>query len=283
MSAVRTARRAGGRRRSGSAATLAAGVVLAVVAVCAVAGGIGPHDPGLIDATRALHGPSPTHPLGTDQLGRDILSRLVAGARTSLLGPTVLAAAVTVLSTVLAALAGYFGGRLDQVVSRFVDLFYSIPALMIAIIVVGVTGGGFIVTLLVLIVFNLPMAIRNLRAAVLDRVGLPYMEAAVTLGVPTWRILLTHLLPTIMPFVAATFFLSFTYGIVELSSLSFLGLGVPPGAADWGRMVADNRATMYGNIWATAGPALAIVLLAVATNLIGERISHRYEQTGSIR
>lgn len=263
--------------------TVLAAIVLLVAVAWALFPDLGPADPGAIDAADSLTGPGRDHLLGADQLGRDVLSRIIAGARSSLGGPTMLAGGVTVISALLAVLAGYFGGRFDAIVSRIVDFVYSIPSLMIAIIVAGVTGGGFFVTLCVLILFNLPMAIRNLRAAVLERVTLPYMEAVETLGLPTWRILLTHLLPAVAPFIVATFFLSFTYGIVELSSLSFLGIGVPPGAADWGRMVADNRASMYGNVWATAGPAIAIVVLAVSANLVGEWLYARYETAGRSR
>jgi len=263
--------------------TLLALLVLGLMVVCALFEGLAPQDPGRIDAVQSLQGPSGEHLLGTDQLGRDIFARIVSGARTSLLGPTLLALGVAVIGAIVAMLAGYYGGRLDAVVSRVVDVLYSIPALMVAIIVVGVTGGGFAITVVVLTVFNLPLAIRNLRAAVMERAHLPYMEAARTLGMPTWRILLTHLLPVISPFVIATFFLQFTYGVVELSSMSFLGLGIPPGAPDWGRMVADNRASMYGNVWATAAPAIAIVLLAVSTNLIGEWINDRHEKAGKAR
>jgi ABC-type dipeptide/oligopeptide/nickel transport system permease subunit len=270
-------------RRAIPVATTLAFAVLAVMVLCAVLDGLAPQDPEAINGLESLQGPSSDHLLGTDQLGRDVFSRMIAGARTSLLGPTLLALGVAVVGAVVAMLAGYFGGRLDAVVSRVVDVLYSIPALMVAVIVVGVTGGGFGITVLVLTVFNLPLAIRNLRAAVMERAQLPYMEAARTLGVPTWRILLTHLLPVISPFVVATFFIQFTYGVVELSSMSFLGLGVPPGASDWGRMVADNRGSMYGNVWATAAPAIGIVLLAVSTNLIGEWISSRYEKAGETR
>ena len=278
--ALRRKRRVGGRM---PLTTVLACVALALMALCAVFDGLAPHDPGSIDALKSLQGPSADHWLGTDQLGRDIFARLVAGARTSLLGPTLLALGVAVLGAIIALLAGYYGGRIDAIVSRVVDVLYSIPALMVAIIVVGVTGGGFALTVVILTVFNLPLAVRNLRAAVMERAHLPYMEAARTLGVPTWRLLLTHLLPVIAPFVMATFFVQFTYGVVELSSLSFLGLGVPPGAPDWGRMVADNRASMFGNVWSTAAPAIAIVLLAVSTNLIGEWINDRYEKAGKAR
>lgn len=263
--------------------TLLAFAFLGVMVVCAVFPGLAPQDPSQINGLESLTGPSREHWLGTDQLGRDVFARMVAGARTSLVGPMLLALGVAVFGAIIAMLAGYFAGRLDAVVGRMVDVLYSIPALIFAVIIVGVTGGGFGITVLVLTVFNLPLAIRNLRAAVMERAQLPYMEAARTLGLPTWRILLTHLLPVIAPFVVATFFVQFTYGVVELSSMSFLGLGVPPGAPDWGRMVADNRATMSGNVWATAAPAIGIVLLALSANLIGEWISNRYEKAGDAR
>src|SRR5690606_34843921 len=135
--------------------------------------------------------------------------------------PLLLAIGVTVIGTLLAVAAGYFGGRTDTVISRLVDLLYSVPALLVAIVV---AGGGFGITLAVLIVFGLPLHVRNLRAAVMERAHLPYMEAAVTLGLPTWRVVLTHLVPTIVPNMVATFFLVFTYGAVEFSALSVLGL-----------------------------------------------------------
>ena len=272
-----------GRIRGVPFMTIGAGLVLLMAIVFALFDDLGPYDPGEINAALSLQTPGGGHWLGTDQLGRDMLSRVLAGARTSVIGPTVLAGGVTVVGSLLAIIAGYFGGRLDAVVSRVVDVVYSIPALMVAIIVAGITGGGFWITVVVLIVFNLPLAVRNLRAAVLERVNLPYMEAARTLGISTPRILFTQMLPVIAPFIVATFFLSFTYGIVELSSLSFLGIGVPPGATDWGRMVADNRATMYGNVWATAGPAVAIILLAVSANIIGEWLYQRYENAEKAR
>jgi len=258
-------------------------LVLGLAVLCAFLPAIAPQDPSLIVAADTLQKPSAEHLLGTDQLGRDILSRLVAGARTSLIGPLLLAVGVTTLASILAVVAGFFGGRTDSIVSRFVDLFYSVPPLMVAIVLVGVTGGGFLATIVVLVVFGLPGHVRNLRAAVMDRVHLPYMEAAITLGLPTWRVVVGHLVPAIRPFILATFFLTFTFGIVELSSLSFLGLGVPPGSPDWGRMVAENRASTFGNVWGTAAPAICIVLLAVSTNLIGEWLIARYEKAGKER
>ncbi|HUG86575.1 MAG TPA: ABC transporter permease, partial [Euzebya sp.] len=265
------------------AGVVASGVVLCVVALFALAPALAPQDPDLITSTESLVGSSSQHWLGTDQLGRDVASRVVAGARTALLGPALLATITVVLSTIVALLAGYLRGWWDAVISRVVDLLYSVPALVVAIVVVGVLDGGFGMAIAVLTVFGLPQNVRVLRAAVMEQAAMPYMEAARTLGVPTWRVLFTNLLPAILPILVASFFLQFTYGIVDLSSLSFLGLGVPPGAADWGRMLAENRSTLAGNAFAAAAPGVALVLVAVATNVVGDWLFAQYERKASAR
>lgn len=262
---------------------LIACAVVVTAVVFAAFPGLAPQDPSLIDAADALAAPSHDHLFGTDQLGRDIASRVIAGARTGLAGPLVLASSTTVLAGALALVAGYFRGPVDAIVSRITDVLYSVPAAVVAIVVVGVTGGGWWLAIGVLLVFGLPQNVRLLRAAVIARAHLPYVEAARTLGVPEWRIILRHLLPAISPFMVAAFFLRFTYGIVDLSSLSFLGLGVPPGSSDWGRMIAENRSYLSENAWATAAPAILLVLVTVATNVIGDWIYARYESHGRSR
>lgn len=272
------------RRRSRPPVTiLVAFGLLAVAAACALLPGLAPQDAARIDAANSLLPPSGEHLLGTDQLGRDVLSRIVAGARSALIGPLLLATASVIIAAALALTAGYFGGIVDTVVSRLVDVLYSVPAVIVAIVVVGVVGGGFWVALAVLLVFGLPQSVRVFRAAVLERVQLPYIEAAQTLGVPSSRIVLRHLLPNLMPLVVAGFFLKFTYGIVDFSSLSYLGLGVPPGSADWGRMLSENRTALADNAWAAAGPGLALVAVAVSMNLVGDWMFARYERAGRSR
>lgn len=258
-------------------------LVLGIVACFALAPALAPRDPDLITSTESLVGPSAQHWLGTDQLGRDVASRVVAGARTALLGPALLATVTVALSALLALLSGYLGGWWDAVISRLVDVLYSVPALVVAIVVVGVLDGGYLMAIAVLTVFGLPQNVRVLRAAVMEQAARPYMEAARTLGVPTWRVLFTNLLPAILPILVASFFLQFTYGIVDLSSLSFLGLGVPPGAPDWGRMLAENRSTLAGNAFAAAAPGLALVMVAVATNVVGDWLFAQYEKKASAR
>lgn len=254
-------------------------LVLALVALAALLPAIAPQDPAAINNADVLNGPGDGYLLGTDQLGRDVFSRLIAGARTALFGPLLLAIATVVLSTSLALLAGWKGGWVDAVISRAVDFLYSMPALVVAIVIVGVLGGGYFMAIAVLVVFGLPHNVRVVRAAVIERVNLPYIEAARTLGVRGTTIVLQHLLPGILPVVVASFFLQFAYGIVDLSSLAFLGLGVPPGASDWGRQLAENRVSVYDNFWAAAAPGIALVAVATAMNLIGDWLFSRFERS----
>lgn len=265
-----------GRQRPPVGITLAFGL-LALAFVIVVFPQLAPYDPDFIDAAVILQGPSPTHLLGTDQLGRDVLSRVIAGARTAVLAPLVLASGTIVVAVLLGLAAGYARGWVDGLLGRVIDILYAVPALLVAIVVVGVTGGGFAMALGILLIFGLPSPFRLFRAAGMERVNLPYMEAARSTGLSHPRIIFTQLLPTLRPLLVSLLFLQFTYGLIEVSSLSFLGLGVPPGSADWGRMMFENRATLSSNVWATAAPGVALVVLAVSTNVIGDWLYNRHE------
>lgn len=254
-------------------ATLLITAVVVVVLFPALA----PHDPDFIDTAQSLRGPSWSHPFGTDQLGRDVFSRVIAGARTACIAPLLLALGMVAVSVALGLVAGVAGRWVDLVVSRFIDLLYSIPGLVVAIVLVGVTGGGLGMAVAVLLLFGLPMNVRIFRAAVIERVRLPYIEAARTVGISTPRIILTQLLPALVPLIVTTFFLQYTYGLVAVSSLSFLGLGVAPGAPDWGRMMFENRASLASNMWATAGPGIALAGLAVSANIVGDWLHLRHD------
>ncbi|WP_234538595.1 ABC transporter permease [Streptomyces shenzhenensis] len=264
---------AAGRRRLPRPGLLG-GVCLAVVAVLFAAAALG----GLVfphwarqDLLLGVSGPGAGHPLGTDDLGRDILQTAVVGTRSALVGPTLIAVGSMALGNLLGLWAGYRGGWADALVGRWADLVLSLPALLVTVVVVGVLGGGYPAAVLVLAVLSSPTDTRLVRSAVLAQRHLPYVEAAEALGLSRRRILFGHIWPNVLPQALANALVNFSFALVALSSLSFLGIGVPPGAADWGRMLSENQTLMYDNPAATLLPALLVVTAATAVNLLGDR------------
>ena len=223
--------------------------------------------------------PSWEHWAGTDLLGRDVLSRTIVGARTALVGPAIIAAGAFGVATILGLMAGYRGGVTDSIVMRWVDFMFALPGPLIAIVIVGVVGGGFWTAVAVLVVLFTAPDTRIVRSAVLEQRPLPYIEAARTLGIPRNRIMFRHILPNVLPIIAAYVVLDFAFALVSLAGLSFLGLGVSPGTADWGRMLFENRTILFTNPMAALLPAAAIVITAGSINIIGdwtyERMSTR--------
>jgi peptide/nickel transport system permease protein len=254
------------------------------VAVCAVIGAkIAPHGASDNDLLGGLQRPSGNHLFGTDTLGRDIFSRVVVGARTAVLGPLVIAVGAMLFGNVLGTLAGYRGGVVDFLIMRWADMMYALPALLIAIVVVGVLGGGYWTAVLLLTVLTAPYDARLIRASVLEQRPRPYVEAARTLGLSPRRIMFGHIWPNVVPIVVANTFLNFAFSLVALSGLSYLGLGAAPGTADWGRMIADNRNLLFDNPVAALGPAAALVFTAAAVNLLGDWMYETLSDRGRAR
>ncbi|HEU5211285.1 MAG TPA: ABC transporter permease [Gaiellaceae bacterium] len=272
------------RRRRISIPVVLAGIVLLVGLVCAVFGPwIAPHDPNEQDLFASLAGPSRNHLLGTDELGRDILSRTIIGARTAILGPALIAFGAMLIGNFFGVLAGYRGGTSDTVISRLVDFVYALPALLIAIVVVGVLGGGYWLAVGLLLVLFSPVDTRIVRAATLEQRNRPYVEAARLLGLSDRRIMARHVWPNVLPIALANAFLTFAFAIVSLASLSFLGLGVGPGTADWGRMLSDSRNLLLDVPEAALAPGIAIVLVAVSVNILGDFLSENLADRGRAR
>jgi peptide/nickel transport system permease protein len=255
-------------------------VFVAVAIVCAAFGRqIAPYPPNQQDLLLGDTPPSAEHLAGTDLLGRDVLSRTIVGARTALVGPAVVAAGAFAIATILGLMAGYLGGATDSVVMRWVDFMFALPGPLIAIVIVGVVGGGFWTAVAVLVVLFTAPDTRIVRSAVLEQRPLPYIEAARTLGISRRRIMFRHIFPNILPLIAAYVVLDFAFALVSLAGLSFLGLGVPPGTPDWGRMLFENRTILLTNPMGPLLPAAAIVVTAASINIIGdwtyERMSSR--------
>ncbi|WP_211217057.1 ABC transporter permease [Agromyces italicus] len=273
---------AAGRKRTPRARrpalTIAAMIVLGIMLIAAAVGHwIAPYDPALQNVGLGPTGPSAAHWLGTDDLGRDVLSRLLEGAHTALIAPVLIAVGTTVLGTTLGLLAGYRQGWLDTMLMRLTDLMFALPGLLVLIVVVGVAGGGYAISVITLIILGAPSDIRMVRSVTMSQRELAYVDAARTLGIPARRIMFRHVLPNLAPTVVANLLLSFVFALVALAGLSFLGIGLPAGTPDWGLMIQENRGILDINPWAAIAPALLITITACAATLLGDSIYERLD------
>lgn len=267
------ARRAGRLNEAMSPALWVAAACVFVILVCAVAGSaIAPYPPDLQRLLVSDTPPSAEFWAGTDNLGRDVLARVIVGARTALMGPVVIAAGAFAIATVLGLLSGYFGGWIDSVIMRAVDIVLALPGPLIAIVVVGVTGGGYWTAVAVLTILFVAPDTRIVRSAVLVQRSQPYIEACRIQNIPRARILFVHILPNVMPIILSYAVLDFAFALVNLAGLSFLGLGVEPGTADWGRMLFENRNILFTNPASILLPAAMILITAGSINMLGDRI-----------
>ena len=217
------------------------------------------------------------HLFGTDLLGRDIWQLSIAGTRSAIVGPIVIALGSMLLGMVLGTVSGYHGGWIDLLLTKYADLLLALPVTLIALVVAGLVDGGYWVTVLVLIVLFSPTDIRLMRSAVMSQATRPYIESAKVLGLGRWRIMFRHILPNVLPIAFATMLLNIAFAIVALSALSFLGLGVEPGEPDWGRQLSDGRDLLTQNPAAVVVPALLIILTAAAINLLGDWLQERFD------
>jgi peptide/nickel transport system permease protein len=259
-------------------------IVLALVIVAAVLGSlITPFDPSAPNLLLSTSNPSGSHWFGTDTLGRDIFSRILYGTRTALIGPALVAVGAMAIGNIFGTISGYYGGAVDSWTMRVVDVLWSVPGLLVAIVVVGVIGGGYWNAVGVLIVLTAPWDVRLIRGATLEQRGRPYVEAVRALGLPARRVMFRHIWPNVLPVTVANTFLAFAQALVSLAALSFLGLGVPPGTADWGVMLSENRSLLYQDPVAALAPGIAIVIVATAMNLLGDWAQERLADRGRAR
>lgn len=257
--------------------------IVAGVLLLALFGGIFASSANTQDLTTGVSSPSGDHWLGTDDLGRDVLSRVVVGTRTAVLGPVLITLGAGLLGSLLGLFAGYVGGLTDSLVLRWADLMFALPGHLVAIVVVGVLGGGYYLAIAVLIVLSSPFDTRLIRAATLEQRPRAYIEAARILGLPGRRIAIRHVVPNLVPLMIASVFLGFAYGLLALAALSFLGLGVPAGTPDWGRMLAESRSLLFQNPAAALAPGAMLILTAASMNLIGDWLAERLSDRGRAR
>lgn len=244
---------------------------------------LAPYGPTAIGAGLPSQGPSAAHWLGTDSLGRDVLSRLLAGGRSVILVP-ILATVIAFLVGGLAGMfAGYAGRLVDTIFSRAIDLLLSIPPLLTALVVIASLGSSTPVLVIATAFVYAPRIARILRGATLSVVGTDYVRAAQARGERSLPIILREILPNILPTVFVEFAIRLTFCIIFMATINFLGLGSQPPSPNWGLMVAESRATISIAPVATLAPAVAIALLSAAIGLIADAATQaldRQSRTG---
>ncbi|MBB3950745.1 ABC transporter permease [Aureimonas jatrophae] len=252
--------------------TLAFALVVLFVLVAAFAPLIAPYDPLRQSIIQINRLPSAANWLGTDQFGRDVFSRLIYGARNSLIFGLLSPLLAAIFGTLLGITAGYFGGLADRLISRVVDLLLAFPELLLAILIAAVLGGGFWNIIAVITVAFIPGFARVARAQTLAVRQEPYVEAAISMGVSTPVILVRHVLPNITAPIIALMTLWVASAIRLEAALSFLGIGTQPPNPSWGNIIRDGLNNLFGSPWPIVGAGLAITGVVLAFNLLGDAV-----------
>jgi peptide/nickel transport system permease protein len=245
-------------------------VLIMVVISLLSAFGLTPHDPLIQDPVNALQGPSSQYWFGTDQFGRDILSRCMDGMRRSMTVSITAVSIATLVGVFLGVVGGYFGKVLDVFVVRFSDVIFAFPAILLALAIVNSLGNSWIDTSLAIAVVYTPIFIRVARGPVLSVKEMDYVKAVRILGFSTPKVLFSHILPNVLPTIVIQIALSMSWAILTESGLSFLGLGTQPPDASLGLMVSDAQALAAFAWWTLAFPSLFITIAVVGLNLVGD-------------
>ena len=252
---------------------LVGGVVLLLLVLIAIgAPWLAPHDPLQVNLKDALLPPSITYPLGTDQLGRDVLSRLIYGTRISLVVGFIAVGIAVVVGATVGALAGYYGGWVDTVLMRFVDTMLSIPTIFLLLAMIAMIGPSIEVIMVVIGLTGWMGVARLVRAEILSLKEREFVLAARVLGASPARIILKHLLPNAMAPVLVSATLGVGGAILTESVLSYLGLGVQPPTPSWGNVLNEGRVALGVAWWLTLSPGLCILITVLSFNLLGEGI-----------
>jgi peptide/nickel transport system permease protein len=258
--------------RSGSAVSGA--LIVAFWVMCAILGArIAPFDPFADDILNSLSAPSPAHWFGTDQLGRDVLSRILAGAHDIMLVAPLATALGVCAGVLLGLVTGYFRGVLDEVIGRAIDALLALPLIVIALVALAALGTSNATVVLVIGIVFAPLVARTVRAAVLGERELDYVAAARLRDEPAIYILFVEILPNVLSPVVVEATVRFGYAIFAVATLSFMGFGIQPPSPDWGVAVADSYGLISGGVWWPAlFNALAIATLVIGVNLVAEGV-----------
>ena len=249
-----------------------AGLAAALLLITIFAKYICPYDPYAQDLTQAMQPPSAAHPMGTDTYGRDMLSRVLIGAQTSISSTFALVAIITVFGTVVGIFCGYYGGIVDSVMMRISDVCLAFPGLVFAMAVAAILDGGVRNAVIALALISWPKYSRIARGQTLSIKNLPYMQASQLAGDSVLQMIFRHVLPNIAGPILVTSMLDIGTMMMEIAGLSFLGLGAQPPVAEWGSMMSSGRSMLQTYPWIVLSPGLAIFVSVVIFNLLGDTI-----------
>ena len=269
------------RRVAGSdKVSIACLIVIGIALVAAIFGtALAPHDPNASNLNDAYFGPRGGHPLGFDGQGRDLLSRLLAAARTSILAPAAVVLLALVAGVALAIVAAWRGGWLDSGISVAMDILFAFPAILLAVLAAAVFGPSLTAATRAIAVAYTPYVARVLRSAAVRERAREYIAAGEVQGLSAWTICARHLVPNVTPLIVSQGTLLFGYAMVDLAAISFIGLGVQAPQSDWGVMVSTGQpGVLQGYPAESLSAGLCIVAVVVAVNLLGERLAERNEE-----
>lgn len=252
---------------------VASGAVIIIIALMAIfAPLVAPYDPTAQDLVNRLQGMSREHIFGTDQLGRDVFSRMIYGARISLcigLFPTLIS---MILGTVLGLMSGYLGKTVDFIIMRLADITMAFPSLLLAMVVMYTLGNGIVNIFLALTIVSWAGTARVVRSQTLSLREMEYVQAATSMGVSKFKIMFRHILPNCLPNLIVLFTLNIPSSILSESSLSFLGIGAQSPSTSWGLMVSEGKDYLFTNPVMAIAPGIAILILALAFNFLGDGV-----------
>ncbi len=259
------------RLRTNKLAVLGLIAILLAVLIAVLAPVIAPYDPTAMDTVnRFAPAGTPGHILGTDEFGRDVFSRIIYGSRISLLVAATAVLLASLIGAVVGLSAGYVGGTFDNVLMRIVDVFFAIPALMVALGAVGILGPSAKSVTIALGVAYAPLFSRIIRSAVVSLRGQGFIEAARAMGASEWRIIVEDIIPNIVPILTVQITASLAWGILDEASLGFLGLGVQPPTPSWGAILTTGRQFFYQAPTVPVFAGLAVLIVVFSFNLFGD-------------
>lgn len=256
--------------RENTAAVVGLFIIVFLLLVAILAPIIMPYDPNFSDMTKSFLQPNAQHWFGTDQLGRDIFSRIIAGTRISLSVGLIAVIISLTIGVVLGSIAGYFGGKSDTVIMRIMDMMLSIPSILLAIAFMAALGKGIDKAVIAIGLVCIPEYARIVRGSILSVKENDYVQAARVIGCKNGRIIFKHILPNVLSSIVVRATLGISTAVLDTSALGFLGLGVQPPAAEWGDMLGRARGFIFTAPYTLIFPGIAITITVLAFNLLGD-------------